>query len=105
MPKRLFCPPPRLPLPDSVGFEQAAAVLLKGMTVDYLFNDTFPLKGGETVLFHAAAGGRAHRLPMGAPCWGQSYRHGLDGSKMRAGRKPWGEEMCFVRRSGSGRKR
>ena len=44
-------------LPDSVGFEQAAAVLLKGMTVDYLFNDTFPLKGGETVLFHAAAGG------------------------------------------------
>ena len=46
-----------IPLPDSIGFEQAAAVLLKGMTVDYLFNDTFPLKGGETVLFHAAAGG------------------------------------------------
>jgi len=44
-------------LPDSIGFEQAAAILLKGMTVDYLFNDTFPLKGGETVLFHAAAGG------------------------------------------------
>ena len=46
-----------IPLPDSIGFEQAAAILLKGMTVDYLFNDTFPLKGGETVLFHAAAGG------------------------------------------------
>ena len=46
-----------IPLPVSIGFEQAAAVLLKGMTVDYLFNDTFPLKGGETVLFHAAAGG------------------------------------------------
>ncbi len=46
-----------IPLPDSIGFEQAAAVLLKGMTVDYLFSDTFPLKGGETVLFHAAAGG------------------------------------------------
>ena len=46
-----------IPLPDSIGFEQAAAVLLKGMTVDYLFNDTFPLNGGETVLFHAAAGG------------------------------------------------
>lgn len=44
-------------IPDNVSFEQAAAVLLKGMTVDYLFNDTFPLKGGETVLFHAAAGG------------------------------------------------
>jgi NADPH2:quinone reductase len=44
-------------LPDAVSFEQAAAVLLKGMTVDYLFHDTFPLSGGETVLFHAAAGG------------------------------------------------
>ncbi|MGB0342637.1 MAG: quinone oxidoreductase family protein [Parvibaculales bacterium] len=44
-------------LPDAVSFEQAAAVLLKGMTVDYLFHDTFPLTGGETVLFHAAAGG------------------------------------------------
>lgn len=44
-------------VPDAVSLEQAAAVLLKGMTVDYLFNDTFPLKGGETVLFHAAAGG------------------------------------------------
>lgn len=44
-------------VPDTVSLEQAAAVLLKGMTVDYLFNDTFPLSGGETVLFHAAAGG------------------------------------------------
>ena len=44
-------------LPDAVSFEQAAAVLLKGMTVEYLFHDTFPLTGGETVLFHAAAGG------------------------------------------------
>lgn len=44
-------------IPAPVSFEQAAAVLLKGMTVDYLFNDTFPLHGGETILFHAAAGG------------------------------------------------
>lgn len=44
-------------VPEPVSLEQAAAVLLKGMTVDYLFNDTFPLKGGETILFHAAAGG------------------------------------------------
>lgn len=44
-------------IPDSVSNEQAAAVMLKAMTVDYLFNETFPLNGGETVLFHAAAGG------------------------------------------------
>ena len=44
-------------VPADVSDEQASAVLLKAMTVDYLFNDTFPLKGGERVLFHAAAGG------------------------------------------------
>lgn len=44
-------------LPDSISFETAAAVMLQGLTVQYLFHRTFPLKGGETVLFHAAAGG------------------------------------------------
>ena len=44
-------------LPDAIGFEQAAAVMLKGLTVQYLLRQTYPLKGGETILFHAAAGG------------------------------------------------
>ena len=44
-------------LPDSVSFEMAAAMMLQGLTVQYLFCRTFPLKGGETILFHAAAGG------------------------------------------------
>ncbi|MDB6146198.1 MAG: quinone oxidoreductase [Pseudomonas sp.] len=44
-------------LPDSISFETAAAVMLKGLTVQYLFRQTFVLQGGETVLFHAAAGG------------------------------------------------
>jgi NADPH2:quinone reductase len=44
-------------LPDHISFETAAAVMLQGLTVQYLFNRTFPLKGGETILFHAAAGG------------------------------------------------
>ncbi|WP_271409928.1 NADPH:quinone reductase [Pseudomonas sp. Q1-7] len=44
-------------LPDSIGFEQAAAVMLKGLTVQYLLRQTYELKGGETILFHAAAGG------------------------------------------------
>ncbi len=44
-------------LPDGIGFEQAAAVMLKGLTVQYLLRQTYPLKGGETILFHAAAGG------------------------------------------------
>ncbi|MET3119350.1 NADPH2:quinone reductase [Undibacterium sp. GrIS 1.8] len=44
-------------LPDNISFETAAAMMLQGLTVEYLFNRTFPLKGGETILFHAAAGG------------------------------------------------
>ncbi|HVL74953.1 MAG TPA: quinone oxidoreductase [Noviherbaspirillum sp.] len=44
-------------LPDSIAFETAAAMMLQGLTVQYLFRRTFPLKGGETILFHAAAGG------------------------------------------------
>ncbi|MER1968404.1 quinone oxidoreductase [Castellaniella sp. GW247-6E4] len=44
-------------IPDSVGFEQAAALMLKGLTVQYLFRQTFRLQGGETIVFHAAAGG------------------------------------------------
>jgi NADPH:quinone reductase len=44
-------------LPDAISFEQAAAVMLKGLTVQYLLRQTFALKGGETILFHAAAGG------------------------------------------------
>ncbi|MEX6500575.1 NADPH:quinone reductase [Pseudomonas zhanjiangensis] len=44
-------------LPDAIDFEQAAAVMLKGLTVQYLLRQTFALQGGETILFHAAAGG------------------------------------------------
>ncbi|UWR27331.1 quinone oxidoreductase [Sulfitobacter sp. S223] len=45
------------PLPDGISFEEGAAMMLKGMTVEYLFHRTSPLKAGDTVLFHAAAGG------------------------------------------------
>ena len=44
-------------LPRSISFEQAAAVMLKGLTVQYLFRQTYRLQGYETILFHAAAGG------------------------------------------------
>lgn len=44
-------------LPDEIGFEEAAAVMLKGLTVQYLFRETYRLQEGETILFHAAAGG------------------------------------------------
>lgn len=44
-------------LPDNIEFEQAAAMMLQGMTVEYLLQRTYPLQAGQTVLFHAAAGG------------------------------------------------
>ncbi|SDG09853.1 NADPH2:quinone reductase [Onishia taeanensis] len=44
-------------LPDGVDVETAAASMLKGLTVQYLLRQTYPLQGGETILFHAAAGG------------------------------------------------
>jgi NADPH2:quinone reductase len=46
-----------LRLPDEIGFETAAAMMLQGLTVQYLFNSTYKIKAGETILFHAAAGG------------------------------------------------
>jgi NADPH:quinone reductase len=44
-------------IPEGIDFEQAAACLLKGQTTEYLLQRTYPLKAGETCLFHAAAGG------------------------------------------------
>jgi NADPH2:quinone reductase len=44
-------------LPDGIEERTAAAMMLKGLTVQYLFRQTYPLKAGETILFHAAAGG------------------------------------------------
>jgi NADPH2:quinone reductase len=44
-------------LPDKISYEQAAAMMLKGMTAQYLLNRTFKVGKGTNVLIHAAAGG------------------------------------------------
>ena len=44
-------------LADNVAFDTAAAMMLQGMTVRYLIKKSYAVKAGETVLFHAAAGG------------------------------------------------
>jgi NADPH:quinone reductase len=46
-----------IPLPAGVSDSSAATLMMKGMTAQYLFRQVFPLKGGETILYHAAAGG------------------------------------------------
>ena len=44
-------------LPASISDETAAAAMLKGMTAQYLLKRTYPVKAGQTILWHAAAGG------------------------------------------------
>lgn len=46
-----------VPVPDDVPLEQAAGVLLQGMTAHYLVTSTYAVQPGDTVLVHAAAGG------------------------------------------------
>lgn len=52
MPAAQICP-----LPDAISFEEGAAMMLKGMTAQYLFHRTVPIQRGDWVLLHAAAGG------------------------------------------------
>ncbi|MGZ2745587.1 quinone oxidoreductase family protein [Burkholderia stagnalis] len=44
-------------LPDGIGYDEAASVMLQGLTAHYLLRRTYPVKAGDTILIHAAAGG------------------------------------------------
>ena len=44
-------------IPEGISFKTAASLMTKGLTTNYLLTQTYPIKAGETVLFHAAAGG------------------------------------------------
>lgn len=46
-----------IPLPEGINDRSAATLMMKGLTAQYLFRQVYPLKGGETILYHAAAGG------------------------------------------------
>ncbi len=46
-----------VPVPDGVSTQQAAAIMLQGMTAHYLTHSTYPLQASDTALVHAAAGG------------------------------------------------
>ena len=46
-----------IPLPVVVSDRSASTLMMKGMTAQYLFRQVYPLQGGETILYHAAAGG------------------------------------------------
>jgi NADPH2:quinone reductase len=46
-----------IPLPPGISDRAASALIMKGMTAQYLFRQVYPLNGGETILYHAAGGG------------------------------------------------
>jgi NADPH2:quinone reductase len=55
--ERLAAADRMVPIPDGIDDQTAAAIMLKGLTAYYLLHKTWPLAEGETILFHAAAGG------------------------------------------------
>ncbi|MGA8939750.1 MAG: quinone oxidoreductase, partial [Acidobacteriaceae bacterium] len=66
-----------LKIPEGMSFQQAAAVLLQGLTAHYLSHDTHAIRAGETILIHAGAGGVGLLLTQMAKrlvCKGQSVR-------------------------------
>ena len=72
-------------LPDAIGFEQAAATMLKGMTAEYLVHKSGRIQPGDAVLVHAAAGGTglllcqwlAHRGATVIGCAGDEEKRAL----------------------------
>ena len=46
-----------IPLPEGISDRTASTLIMKGMTAQYLFRQVYPLHGGETIVYHAAAGG------------------------------------------------
>ena len=69
-----------VPIPDGVADETAAAVMLKGMTAQYLIRRTYPVQAGETVLFHADGRQNGNELLQGGDRQGPRLRsrHRLD---------------------------
>jgi len=55
--KRLIPAQHLVKLPDTISTKQAAAMMLQGMTARYLLHGCYPVKNGDTILIHAAAGG------------------------------------------------
>lgn len=57
-------------IPAGLDFDQAAAAMLKGQTAEYLLQRSYPLKSGDSCLFHAAAGGVGLIFGQWASCLG-----------------------------------
>jgi NADPH2:quinone reductase len=73
-----------VPVPQNVSFEDAAAAMLQGMTAHYLSHSTYPIKRGDSVLIHAAAGGVGQLLCQMARMLGASPIIGTTSTEEKA---------------------
>ena len=89
---------PLVKLPKSIDFDTGAAMMLKGLTVQYLFRRTYKLQKGQTILFHAAAGGVGLIAMQWAKALGVTVI-GTAGSREKAElAKKWGADHVILYR-------
>ncbi len=77
-------------LPDNISFEQAAAVMLKGLTVQYLLKQSYAVQPGEVILFHAAAGGVGSLACQWAKALGANLIGTVSSAEKAERAKHWG---------------
>ena len=87
-------------LPDGIDYELGAAVMLQGMTAHYLTQTAFPLKPGDTILLHAAAGGAGLLIVQMAKRQGARVFGTVSSEeKGRLAREAGADEIIFYTRS------
>lgn len=84
-----------IPLPDHIGFIDAAAILLQGLTAQYLIEDSYRVRAGDTILVHAAGGGVGQLLVQLARQKGARIIGLASTSQKRAVARALGASQCF----------
>jgi NADPH2:quinone reductase len=84
-----------IPLPDDIDFVEAAAMLLQGLTAQYLVEDSYRVRADDTVLVHAAGGGVGQALIQLATAKGARVVGLASTREKRATAEDLGAEVCF----------
>jgi NADPH:quinone reductase len=84
-----------IPLPDDIGFTEAAAMLLQGLTAQYLIEDSYRVRPGDKLLVHAAGGGVGQALIQLAAARGARVIGLASTPEKRAIALELGAEACF----------
>lgn len=85
-----------IPLPDDIGFVEAAAILLQGLTAQYLVEDSYVVRPGDVLLIHAAGGGVGQALIQLARAKGARVFALASTPAKRSIASRLGAEACFA---------